>query len=345
MSPLIPPKVDGDEKIMIAACGESLIDMVPSAHGRNLFEACPGGCPYNSAIAAARLGVSTWFVGKTSRDFLGDRIVAKLQDSGVDTSLLARSSQAVTLAFVERDAAGNANYAFYSADAADRFVLPSDLPAKLPEQVIFLLVGSISLMQEPSRSTILSLIEREHVQKLISFDPNIRPSLIQSKPEYRGRFEWICQRSAIVKASDSDLEWVYGMPAEEAAAKVLALGPELVALTKGERGAVFLTRRHRVELPAVKVKVVDTIGAGDSFHAALLAGLGWLKVRDRDSLASLSEDSLRAALRLATAVAALDCTTRGAEPPTLHELAVSDPEAVRIAPGFIPTFNTKERIC
>ncbi len=330
---------------MIAACGECLIDMVPSAQGVHLFEACPGGCPYNSAIAAARLGVPTWFIGKTSKDFLGDKIVAKLRDSGVDTSMLVRSEQAVTLAFVERDAEGNAKYAFYSADAADRFFMPSDLPAALPEQAVFLVVGSISLVEEPSCSTILSLIEREHLHRLISFDPNVRPSLIQSKSEYRARFEWVCRRSAIVKASDSDLEWVYEMPAEEAVSRVLALGPELVALTLGERGAMIFTKKYRCELAAARVKVVDTIGAGDSFQAALLAGLGWLKVRDRGSLASLSEDSLKAVLRLATAVAALDCTKRGAEPPTLHEVAVFDPEAVRLAPGFMSTFTVKERIC
>jgi fructokinase len=330
---------------MIAACGESLIDMVPSAQGVHLFEACPGGCPYNSAIAAARLGVPTWFIGKTSKDFLGDKIVAKLRDSGVDTSMLVRSEQAVTLAFVERDAEGNAKYAFYSADAADRFFMPSDLPAALPEQAVFLVVGSISLVEEPSCSTILSLVEREHLHRLISFDPNVRPSLIQSKSEYRARFEWVCRRSAIVKASDSDLEWVYEMPVEEAVSRVLALGPELVALTLGERGAMIFTKKYRCELPAARVKVVDTIGAGDSFQAALLAGLGWLKVRDRGSLASLSEDSLKAVLRLATAVAALDCTKRGAEPPTLHEVAVFDPEAVRLAPGFMSTFTVKERIC
>lgn len=330
---------------MIAACGESLIDMVPSAQGAHLFEACPGGCPYNSAIAAARLGVPTWFIGKTSKDFLGDKIVAKLRDSGVDTSMLVRSEQAVTLAFVERDAEGNAKYAFYSADAADRFFMPSDLPPALPEQAVFLVVGSISLVEEPSCSTILSLIEREHLRRLISFDPNVRPSLIQSKSEYRARFEWVCRRSAIVKASDSDLEWVYEMPAEDAVSRVLALGPELVALTLGERGAMMFTKKYRCELPAARVKVVDTIGAGDSFQAALLAGLGWLKVRDRSGLASLPEDSLKAVLRLATAVAALDCTKRGAEPPTLHEVAVFDPEAVRFAPGFMSTFTVKERIC
>jgi fructokinase len=319
--------------------------MVPSAQGVHLFEACPGGCPYNSAIAAARLGVPTWFIGKTSKDFLGDKIVAKLRDSGVDTSMLVRSEQAVTLAFVERDAEGNAKYAFYSADAADRFFMPSDLPAALPEQAVFLVVGSISLVEEPSCSTILSLVEREHLHRLISFDPNVRPSLIQSKSEYRARFEWVCRRSAIVKASDSDLEWVYEMPAEEAVSRVLALGPELVALTLGERGAMIFTKKYRCELAAARVKVVDTIGAGDSFQAALLAGLGWLKVRDRGSLASLSEDSLKAVLRLATAVAALDCTKRGAEPPTLHEVAVFDSEAVRLAPGFMSTFTVKERIC
>jgi fructokinase len=330
---------------MIVACGESLIDMVPSEQGKQLFEACPGGCPYNSAIAASRLGVPTWFVGKTSNDFLGDRIVAKLRDSGVDTALLVRNDQAVTLAFVERDAEGNAKYAFYSADAADRFLMPSDLPAQLPEPAVFLLVGSISLVEEPSSSTILSLIEREYPRRLVSFDPNVRPSLIHSKSDYRSRFEWVCRRSAVVKASDSDLEWIYGISAVAAAEKVLALGPELVALTMGERGAILFTKEHRVELSAVRVAVVDTIGAGDSFHAALLAGLGWLGVRDRVGVASLDECNLKAVLRLATTVAAIDCTKRGAEPPTLREVAAFDPEAVRIAPGFMSTFVPKERIC
>jgi len=330
---------------MIAVCGENLIDMVPSEHESNLFEACPGGCPYNSAIAAARLGVPTWFVGKTSNDFLGDKIVAKLRESGVDISQLRRSSQAVTLAFVERDAVGNAQYAFYSADAADRFFYPGDLPLTLPPECRFLLVGSISLMQEPSCSTILSLIEREHSRLLISFDPNVRPSLIASKAEYRDRFEWVCARSAIVKASDSDLEWIYGVPAEEAARMVLALGPELVALTRGERGASLFVGDTYIEMPGTMVRVIDTIGAGDSFHAALLAGLGWLGVRARADIAALGAGQLRAVLRLASSVAALDCTKRGAEPPTLRELSIFDPEAARLAPGHVPSFNTKERIC
>jgi len=330
---------------MIAVCGENLIDMVPSEHESQLFEACPGGCPYNSAIAAARLNVPTWFIGKTSNDFFGDKIVAKLQNSGVDISLLKRSNQAVTLAFVQRDSFGNAQYAFYSADAADRFLLPSDLPKALPQECAFLLVGSISLMQEPCGSTILRLIERESSKVLISFDPNIRASLIGSKAEYRERFEWVCRQSAIVKASDSDLEWVYEIPAEQAAKKVLSLGPELLALTCGERGAIVFTKSIRVEAPAVSVRVVDTIGAGDSFHAALLAALSWLKVHTRPDIAVLNHSQVRAVLRLATSVAAFDCTRRGAEPPTFRELSLFDPEAAKIAPGHIPTFNTKDQIC
>ncbi len=330
---------------MIAVCGENLIDMVPSEHEANLFEACPGGCPYNSAIAAARLKVPTWFVGKTSNDFLGDKIVAKLRGSGVDISLLKRSDQAVTLAFVERDDAGNAKYAFYSADAADRFYYPEELPPALPSSCAFLLVGSISLMQEPSCSTILSLIEREHRRLMVSFDPNIRPTLIASKAEFRVRFEWVCARSAIVKASDSDLEWIYERPAEEASRIVLSLGPRLVALTKGEQGASLLTRERRIDAPGIAVQVVDTIGAGDSFHAALLAGLGWLGVRERHDIAALSSEQLEAILRLATSVAALDCTKRGAEPPSLRELSIFDPRAARLAPGQIPSFNAKERLC
>ncbi len=330
---------------MIAACGESLIDMVPSAQGADLFEACPGGCPYNSAIAAARLCVPTWFIGKTSIDFLGDKIIDKLKSSGVDLSMLSRSEQAVTLAFVERDAGGNAKYAFYSEGAADRFYYPSDLPVTLPESCRFLLVGSISLAQEPSGSSICSLIEREHIARLVSFDPNIRPNLISDKVRYIERFEWICQRSAIVKASDSDLEWLYEMPGRKAAQKVLEMGPELVAFTLGDRGAVLMTKARQVEMPAKSVPVVDTIGAGDSFHAALLVGLGWLKVSTRKDLSALSEEAMQSILRLAISEAALDCTKRGAEPPTLRELALFDPEAVKIAPGIMSSFNTRGVIC
>lgn len=330
---------------MIVACGECLIDMVPSNYGQNLFEACPGGCPYNSAIAAARLGVPTWFLGKTSRDFLGDKILAKLTASKVRTDLLIRSDQAVTLAFVERDHEGNARYAFYSEGAADRSLLPQDLPDALPEDSVFLLVGSISLVQEPAASTILGLIEREWERRLVSFDPNVRPSLIDSKEAYRQRFEWICRHSAIVKASDSDLEWLYGCPADLAVKEVLALGPVLVALTKGSDGAVLFMKDRRVEASAMRVSVVDTIGAGDSFHAGLLAGLGWLGARSRQQLAGLAENQLRAALRLASAVAALDCTRRGAEPPTVQELAIFDPEAARIVPGASGNLRAKENIC
>ncbi len=330
---------------MIVACGECLIDMVPSSYGQNVFEACPGGCPYNSAIAAARLGVPTWFVGKTSNDFLGDKLVAKLAESGVRTELLRRADQAVTLAFVARDLEGNARYAFYSEGTADRSLLPQDLPPALPEEAVFLLVGSISLVQEPSATTILSLIEREHQRRLISFDPNIRPSLIASRDDYRRRFEWICQRSAIVKASDSDLEWLYDTSIHEAAQTVLALGPVLVALTKGDKGAALYMEGRYVEARALKVPVVDTIGAGDSFHAGLLAALGWMGIKDRHSLAALTEEKLRAVLRLAGAVAALDCTRRGAEPPTIRELAIFDPGAVKIAPGVSGFFRSKETIC
>jgi len=330
---------------MIVACGECLIDMVPSGYGQNLFEACPGGCPYNSAIAAARLGVPTWFLGKTSRDFLGDKLSAKLTASKVRTDLLIRSDRAVTLAFVERDREGNARYAFYSEGAADRSLLPQEIPDVLPEGSVFLLVGSISLVQEPAASTILGLIEREWERMLISFDPNVRPSLIASKDEYRRRFEWICRHSAIVKASDSDLEWLYGCPSDAAVPQVLALGPILVALTKGSDGAVLCMEGRSVEAPTMRVPVVDTIGAGDSFHAGLLAGLGWLGVRNRQQLAGLAEDQLRAVLRLASAVAALDCTRRGAEPPTVQELAIFDPEAVRIVPGASDLLRAKETIC
>lgn len=318
---------------MIICCGENLIDMVPAGDSARApyggFRVAPGGCPYNSAIAAARLGADVQFLGAMASDFLGDKLFSRLADNGVGTDLLLRSARPVTLAFVERSPSGEARYAFYAEGAADRSLAVGDLPSALPAEARFLLAGSISLVLEPVAGALSALIEREKKRLLVSFDPNIRPSLVPDRKAYLQKFEALCGACAIVKASDSDLEWLYGpSPLSEILSHILGLGPELVFATLGEKGSMAATRRAAAAAEALRVPIADTIGAGDTFHAAILAVLDGRGVASRARIAALDEGQLSALLRFASAAAALNCTREGADPPRLEELENAYPESV-----------------
>ena len=314
---------------MIVCCGEALMDMVPDGGREDAFLARPGGCAYNTAIAAARLGSPTRFLGRIGKDFFGGTLVGRLADNGVDTSLVARSDEGATLAFVQRGASGDARYAFYSTGAADRSFDRVDLPASLGRDASFLVVGSISMVLEPAASTIEGLIERERDRILVALDPNVRPSLIADRAAYMDRFLRWASWASIVKASSEDLEWLFPeLQPEDRACRLLAaggaaggsMGAELVIETRGGGGAVARTRKAEVFAPAFQVEVVDTIGAGDTFHAALLHRLDSAAVSSREALRELDKASLREILVFAQAAAALDCTRTGAEPPRSGEL-------------------------
>jgi len=315
---------------VIVCCGENLIDMVPSKGNEKApygsFRVAPGGCPYNSAIAAARLGAGVYFLGKMASDFLGDKLYGRLEENGVKTGLVIRSDKPVLLAFVEKSPTGEARYAFYAENAADRSLEEADLPTSMPVGVHYLLIGSISLVLEPAATAIFRLAERERSRLLVSFDPNIRPSLIPDKEAYLRKFEALCAASAIIKASDSDLEWIYGsFDIEKITIRLLELGPDVVFLTMGEKGSLAATKRARVFVEAFPVNVVDTIGAGDTFHAAILTALDRKGITARNQLAGLGEDELRGLLRFASAAAAINCTREGADPPRLDEVEKAFP--------------------
>jgi fructokinase len=314
---------------MIVCCGEALMDMVPAegrhkaGGGEDAFLARPGGCAFNTAIAAARLGAKVSFLGRIGTDFLGEALHEALSRNGVDTSHVARRDQPCTLAFVQRDSAGDAKYAFYSLGAADRSLETADLPPRLGGEAAFLVAGSISMLQEPIASTIEALISREKRRLLVSLDPNVRPSLIADRPGYLARMARWASMSAIVKASSEDLAWLYPeIPAADRAASFLEAGAELVVETRGEAGAIARTRRARAEAPAFKVAIADTIGAGDTFHAALLLKLEEARITTRAALAGLGEGSLLAMLEFAQAAAALCCSRVGAQSPSLAEVSL-----------------------
>jgi fructokinase len=203
------------------------------------------------------------------------------------------------------------------------------LPASLPSGDRALHVGTLGLVFEPMATTIAGLIEREHENLLVMVDPNIRPSALPNSPppfteegqggSYRSRLERVISQSAIVKASDADMEWLYPEADLETAARALVgRGPSLVVVTLGAGGAFGVCAGTEVRVPAPVVEVLDTIGAGDAFGAGLLA---WLYDHDRlNRDLRLKREELRAALEFACLVASITCTRAGADPPRRADL-------------------------
>jgi fructokinase len=313
---------------MILCCGEALIDMVPSG---DAYRPCPGGSPYNSAVAIGRLGVPVSFIGRLSRDFFGDALVARLRENGVGTELIARSDQTTTLAFVKLAHGEEPQYAFYTEGSADRSLSPRDLPERLPAEASCILFGSISMTMEPIASTIEALVQRESADLVVSLDPNVRPVMIRDKESYVRRLEGWIAASTIVKISGADMDFVYPrLSRDEALQRVLSLGPALVVTTLGKEGALAIGKRggssslagslFRATAPVYDVEVVDTIGAGDTFHAGFLSWLEMNGKMSRAAISALTEAELAEALSFANLAASLVCAKRGAEPPTLAEM-------------------------
>lgn len=298
--------------------GEAVIDF--TATGPLAFQGHEGGAPANSAIAAARLGVPTGFVAQLSTDLFGERLLAHLQANGVDTRFVLRSDAPSTLAFVERTPGTN-RYAFYIHGSAGTLWAPPELPA-LPEACRFLYFGSTVLLHEPAASRIVDLVRAQRRRRVVVFDPNVRPTLIRDTAAYRARCaQWMADAD-LVKLSDEDAALIApGMAPEAAAPGWLQQGPRAVVLTRGAQG-VTLYRRGAppLDLPALPVQVVDTIGAGDTFGAALCVALLEQGVALPAQLESLDDAQWRRVLRFAATAAALNCTREGASPPSRHEL-------------------------
>jgi fructokinase len=315
---------------MILCCGEALIDMIPAGGGDG-FLPHPGGSPYNTAIAIGRLGAPVAFLGRLSLDFFGETLINRLLANGVRTDLIVRSRENSTLAFVKLQSGQEPEYVFYTEGTADRSFSAGDLPAELPGDLGCILFGSIAMTMEPVASAIEALIAREGRRPraeapVISLDPNVRPFMIRDREAYVKRFEGWAAAAVVAKISAVDFDFIYpGLDLEGALEKVLSLGPRLAVTTLGPRGALALLRRGdgtilRVEAPVVDLPVADTIGAGDTFHGALLSRLELRGRLSRTALAALTEAELYDALFFANKAASIVCSRRGAEPPTLAEV-------------------------
>jgi fructokinase len=301
---------------VIVVAGEALIDMVQDGDGTR--RPSPGGGPFNTARALARLGVPTAFLGHLSDDEYGQLLADRLVADGASLALATVGHEPTTMAVANVDANGLAEYEFVIQGTSAPNLTLDMLPAALPTAVTAIHVGTLGLVLEPMADSLVELVRRESPKRLVMLDPNIRP-LLASDPHYRPRLDWLISQSTIVKASTEDLAWLYpGLDHVAAAERMLANGVRLVLVTLGAAGAYGATRESRARVGALPVQVVDTIGAGDAFGAAALA---WLHELDRlHPDFSLSAEEVPSLLRFSCLAAALTCTRSGAEPPWRSEM-------------------------
>jgi fructokinase len=307
---------------MILCCGEALIDFLPrkKAAGAAAYEPVCGGSVYNTAIALGRLGVPVGLFTGLSTDFFGDMLRDGLKASKVSLAFIKDWDRPSTLAFVKLTK-GHARYSFFDDNSAGRMLTKRDLP-KLAKSVQALHFGSISLIPEPGGDTLEALMKREAKSRVICLDPNIRPGMIKDRRRHMARLTRMIAMADIVKVSDEDVAWMTGKDdAKAAARKWLKLGARLVVVTRGGKGVAAFTAAHALSRPAEKVKVADTVGAGDTFTAGLLTALRAMKLLDKKKLAAISAADLGTALGFAARAAAITCSRPGADPPWTRELA------------------------
>ncbi|MGY6635427.1 MAG: PfkB family carbohydrate kinase [Alkalilacustris sp.] len=319
---------------MILCGGETLIDLLPdpgAGNGALRLRAVPGGAPANCARALARLGQPVGVIGPVSRDGLGDVLAQAL---GADGVALAggRSDRPTALAVVTLSAAGP-SYAFHRTATADRDVTAERLIAALPEAGRALCLSGMALAEGRDAEAWVALGEAAVARGMVlAIDPNIRPAVLGVDPlGFRNRLARLCALADLVKLSDEDAAWlargselVPEAGPEEArsvAQTLLTSGAALVMLTLGARGAVALSASHTVARPAAEVTaLVDTVGAGDTFLAAVLDGVARAQALHRGGLGALSAERLAALLDRAAMAAALCCARPGCDPPHAREL-------------------------
>ncbi|MBZ9681478.1 MULTISPECIES: carbohydrate kinase family protein [unclassified Mesorhizobium] len=306
---------------MILCCGEALIDMLPRTTTENepAFAPYVGGAVFNTAIALGRLGAPAGFFSGLSSDLFGGQFRDALGASKVSSTYAHTSPRPTTLAFVRLNN-GQATYTFYDENTAGRMLTIEDLP-QLGSEIEAMLFGAISLISEPAGSAYEEFMQREHETRVMMLDPNIRPNFIPDKAKHLRRIREMMAMADIVKLSDEDLHW-FGEAGshEDVVRNWLDRGPKLIVVTHGSEGAVGYSKQHRVTVMPETVKVVDTVGAGDTFNAGILASLHEQGLLTKAAISSLSEDAMRKALTLGAKAAAVTVSRAGANPPWRHEI-------------------------
>lgn len=290
------------EPMSILVIGEALIDIVSSVGSPDRY--APGGAPANVALGLGRLGADVELLTDVGDDFHGGFLLAHLRESNVRVHARPTGSTSTARALLSAD--GSAEYEFSLRWVPDASLVDNGSWAAIH-------VGSIAAFLTPGATAVDSLLQRgRDSSALLSFDPNIRPSIIGDHDQALARFESLASRVDVVKLSDVDADWLYpGQSADAQMDQILRLGAQVVALTFGSEGSILSTTSARVRIPAGAVEVRDTIGAGDCFMSSLVHDLQDASTR----LADMNEDSLRRLGEEASRRAAFTVARAGADLP------------------------------
>lgn len=312
---------------MYLVCGEALFDFFSETEADGPasqvnYKAIAGGSPFNVAVGLRRLGVESALFAGLSTDYLGRRLQQVLLNEGVSAQYLLDFDAPTTLAMVAVGANGSPHYSFRGEGCADRQLSPAHLPALGPE-VRGLHFGSFSLVVQPIADTLLALVQRESGKRLISLDPNVRLNPQPDIDLWRSRIATLVQYADLIKVSDEDLGLLY--PELEPQAVIdgwLKHRCQLVFLTRGGLGATVFSRRHGSwSMPACPVKIADTVGAGDTFQAALITWLTEQQLDSVEGLNTLSREQISSMLDFAIRAAAMTCAKTGPDLPYRQQLS------------------------
>ena len=314
--------------------GEALIDLIESKEHSGSYQAVVGGANANVAIALARAGTPQQLLARLSSDSFGQKIRSRLEDNGVGLDYAIAASEATSLAIASIGTSGGAKYSFYVEGTADWNFTREELPtaAKLSELgAKALQFGCLTMALGPGNKIIEAWAKEffNGGSLTLSHDINVRPALGFDAVMEKERVERINSISHIVKASDDDINWLYGLEngsdVDEIAWDWIGASEQIVFVTRGAEGvSVYRKGRNRLDVPSRSVQVQDTVGSGDTFCAHMLSGLlamGALGENPSQKLGSVTNDQLIAITKVAAIAASITCERVGAEPPTSQELA------------------------
>ena len=324
---------------MILVCGEAIVDLFVNEKPNSELTAqvTLGGSPLNVAVGLARLDEKVAFCGGISSDRFGLALRQKLQAEHVNLDFVISSDCLTTISVVTTDPSGQPSYSFHGEGKADREIRPEMLPECLPSNVNALVFGSYTLAVAPVADSYLALARKEAGAKVISIDPNLRLTVTPDLQHWKKRFDAFLSLADIVKASEEDIDAAYGEAVEidEIVARWFAAGPSLVLVTHGGNGATgYLKSGGKITVPGKRINVVDTVGAGDTFHAAILSFLNKSQKLSKRSIAELTVQELGRAIDFAATAAAITCSRQGADLPTKTEVAAKISGQAQKAPAI-----------
>jgi fructokinase len=293
-------------------CGEVLIDLIPDGTER---KAVVGGGPANTAKALAKLGIANQFIDGISTDKYGQMAIKQLHKDGVLLDLVKFSDKPTCLAIVSLNSQGGATYEFVIEGTATFDFSHTWLPEASVRKPSLLHIGTLVTAIEPAASILFEWASNVAKVAPVVFDPNIRPAVMDNRIEYVKQVErWVGIASA-VKVSDDDIYWLYpGEEIDDVTKRWLALGPELVVVTFGDKGLAGYRKNEKISVDAKKVVVADTVGAGDTVGAILVEAI------IEDGLDKLVKDRLASMLARAAKAAAITVSRTGALPPGRDEI-------------------------